>query len=89
MDAAKLESVDDVFAAFGGPTTVARALDLKGPSTASEMKRRSSIPVNYWERLVEVAPDFGVTGLTYEKLVRMHTDAAPDSRDCAEGVRVS
>lgn len=71
-----LNSVDDVFTAFGGPTTVARALALKSVSTASEMRRRRSIPVDYWQRLVEVAPDFGVAGLTYEKLVSMHTSAS-------------
>jgi hypothetical protein len=74
----KLDSVDDVFTAFGGPTTLARALSLKGASTASEMKRRGSIPVDYWRRLVEVAPEFGVSGLTYEKLVSMHTSAQPE-----------
>lgn len=75
MDTVKLDTVDDVFRAFGGPTTVARALNLKGASTASEMRRRGSIPVDYWQRLVEVAPDFGVCNLTYEKLVSMHTTA--------------
>lgn len=74
MDPAnKLQTVDDVFRAFGGPTAVARALDLRGPSTASEMKRRGSIPVEYWRRLCEAAPEYDVQGLTYEKLVAMHS----------------
>lgn len=73
MDTVSLRTVDDVFRAFGGPTALARALSLKGPSTASEMRRRCSIPVEYWQRLVHVAPAFGVDGLTYEKLVSMHS----------------
>lgn len=73
MDTVKLDTVDDVFAAFGGPTAFARALSLKGASTASEMRRRSSIPVEYWQRLVDIAPASGAPGLTYEKLVVMHS----------------
>jgi hypothetical protein len=89
MDTAKLETVDDLFAAFGGPTTVARALNLRGASTASEMRRRQSIPVGYWRHLIEIAPDFGVVGLTLEKLVAMHSspispsDAAPEPERAA------
>ena len=73
MDVVKLDTVDDVFTAFGGPTAFARALALKGASTASEMRRRGSIPVEYWQRLVDIAPDNGARGLSYEKLVAMHS----------------
>ena len=73
MNAVRLKTVDDVITAFGGPTAFARALDLKGVSTASEMRRRGSIPVEYWQRLVDIAPQKGAPGLTYEKLVAMHS----------------
>ena len=74
----KLETVDDVFDAFGGPTRVARALGLKradgslASSTASEMKRRGNIPVDYWPRLIEAAPEYDVSGLTPETLMAIH-----------------
>lgn len=76
MTMVKLDTVDDVFVAFGGPTAIARLLDLKGASTASEMRRRRSIPVEYWRRLVELAADNGAPGLTYDKLVTMHSKPA-------------
>lgn len=47
-------AVSDIFDALGGPATIARELRIK-PSTASEMKRRGSIPAEYWAELALVA----------------------------------
>ena len=49
---------------------MARVLDV-GISTASEMKRRKSIPVKYWPKLVDAGE-----GITYEQLVAAHLEAA-------------
>jgi hypothetical protein len=68
-----MDTVDDVFAEFGGPTALGRAIGVK-PSTASEMKRRQSIPIDYWQKLTEAARERGLEDLTYEKLVSIHTD---------------
>jgi len=65
-------TIQKIFSDFGGPTKLGRAIGV-APSTASEMKRRASIPVDYWPKLVSAAPSCGVTGLTYEKLVQVHT----------------
>jgi hypothetical protein len=66
-----MQSVPDIFAAFGGPAAMARALQTRA-STASEMKRRGSIPAEYWVRLVDAAKEAGIDGVTYEALARAH-----------------
>jgi hypothetical protein len=65
-----MQSVTTIFEALGGPTKMARVLDV-GISTASEMKRRKSIPVKYWPKLVEAG-----AGITYEQLVSAHLESA-------------
>ena len=69
-----MTSVPSLFQTLGGPTKVARMLDV-GFSTASEMKRRKSIPVKYWPKLVAACAAEGVS-ITYERLVEMHSEAA-------------
>lgn len=66
-----MQTVDDVFVKFGGPTAFADAVGIK-ISAASEMRRRSSIPVRYWSRLVEAARARRIR-ITYEQLVSMHS----------------
>lgn len=70
-----MSSVQHIFKALGGPTKVARILDV-GFTTASEMKRRGSIPVKYWPRLVEACEAEGIDDVNYERLVAMHSEAA-------------
>lgn len=70
-----MDTVDDVFKAFGGPTALARAIGVK-VSAASEMRRRCSIPVGYWPLLVMAAKDSGVPGINYDRLVAIHQEAA-------------
>ena len=66
----KPETIDDIFRLFGGPTAVARVIG-KRPTTASEMKRRQSIPVRYWPSLLESARGHEI-GLTSEILMEVH-----------------
>lgn len=47
-------AIHDIFDALGGPAAIARELRIK-PSTASEMKRRGSIPAEYWAELTAIA----------------------------------
>ena len=47
-----MQNVTDIFDKLGGAAGVSRILDCQR-STASEMKRRGSIPVRYWPRLIE------------------------------------
>ena len=65
-----MQNVDDIFTALGGSGSVARILDVK-PSAASEMRRRGSIPVRYWPRLIEGAEALGVS-IDSDMLVQLH-----------------
>ena len=67
-----METIDDVFEAFGGTRKTADALSVK-PSTASEMRRRASIPVKYWPQLIQAAKVNHIRGLSNDSLVRLHT----------------
>jgi hypothetical protein len=66
-----METIAELFDAMGGPSAVARVLDVR-PSTASEMKRRRSIPPEYWLALVAEAARNGVKGVTTDALARIH-----------------
>lgn len=66
-----MDTVSDVFTRFEKTSAFADALGLK-LSAASEMRRRKSIPVRYWPRLVEAAQERGFNEITYERLVEMH-----------------
>lgn len=70
-----MQCVPSLFEKLGGPTKVARILGV-GFTTASEMKRRGSIPVKYWPQLVAASQEAGIDGVTYDLLVAMHTEAA-------------
>ncbi len=54
--ASNMNNVGSIFDELGGPAAVARILNV-GTSTASEMKRRGSIPVRWWPQLISAAPD--------------------------------
>ena len=63
--------------AFGGVAAFGRVID-KGASSASEMKRRGTVPVRYWPKLIRAARAAGITGVNAETLMRLH---APDAAD--------
>lgn len=65
-----MATVPSLFEEIGGPGKMADLLGIK-PSAASEMKRRGSIPVRYWPRLVEACREVGVA-VDYGQLVAMH-----------------
>ena len=68
-------TVADLIDQFGGSTKFAAVIG-KGPSTASEMKRRQSIPVEYWPTIIRAAEGAGIAGLTTDELVRLHVGGA-------------
>lgn len=72
-----METVTHIIDALGGNRTFAELIGAPHQSTASEMKRRKSIPVRYWPVVLEAARTKGLT-LSSDDLVRMHTreDAA-------------
>lgn len=67
-------AVTNIINAFGGTSAFARAIGT-GQSTVSEMKRRGSIPAEYWVFLVRAADDVGIANVTYENLARIHAVA--------------
>ena len=67
----KPNTIPELIDAFGGPTKFARIIE-KEPSTASEMRRRSSIPVRYWPKLVDAARERNIEGVNNDALVKMH-----------------
>lgn len=66
-----MKDISTLFDQIGGPARVAEALAVK-PSAASEMKRRASIPVRYWPRLVDECRSRGIRGVNYDVLVDLH-----------------
>jgi len=67
----RIDTIDTLFDRLGGASAVARLIG-KGASTASEMKRRGSIPVRYWGPILD-----SETGreyrLTPADMVRLNT----------------
>ncbi len=59
--------IESFFQAFAGPANFGRAI---GVSTehAAQMRRRRSIPADYWPRLIEAARERGIDGITFESL---------------------
>lgn len=70
-----IKHITDVFEAFETNVALAGVLGV-GPSTVSEMKRRKSIPVEYWPRIVGEAKKNGWEHLTFEKLAIMSAASA-------------
>lgn len=70
-----ISNIPDVFNIFVSNVEMADALSV-GTSTVSEMKRRKSIPVEYWPALVDAARGKGREDLTLEKLAIISADAA-------------
>lgn len=77
-------TVSDIFSVLGGSSAVARALGVK-PSTASEMKRRGSIPAEHWRALLIAARRRGLSELDAETLVRLHARSTAGAEPALSG----
>lgn len=66
----EIRSVPELFDRLGGPAAVARLIG-KPASTASEMKRRGSIPVEYWPTIIGAAVSKEID-LSAEKMLQLH-----------------
>ncbi len=78
MDARPPKDIDDLFALLGGSSAVAKMLEV-GQSTASEMRRRGSIPVRpYWDRLIGKLDKKG-RAITLEDLHDVHRERPESS----------
>ena len=74
-DTKHITDLPSVFAIFGSNVKLADVLNV-GPSTVSEMKRRNSIPVEYWPALVAAATEIGGNDLTLERMAIVSAEAA-------------
>jgi hypothetical protein len=83
-------AVSDIFDALGGPTAVARELRIN-PSTASEMKRRSSIPAEYWAELTAIAQKHRRPEINADLLATLHSrrDAIQVSEPASKAAKSS
>jgi len=66
-----MRTLDEIFEAFGGPAAVGRALN-KSTEHAASMRRRGSIPFEYWPTLLAEARKLDIQDLDYEQLVLIH-----------------
>lgn len=64
-------TIGDLISAFDGNTKFAAIIG-KNASTASEMKRRNSIPIEYWPRIIKAAREMGIEGVSNDTLVALH-----------------
>ena len=65
-----MNTVDDIFEAFGGPASFGRAIGVT-TEHATQMKRRKSIPVRWWPKVLAAAKDRGIP-LTDSVLISIH-----------------
>ncbi len=75
-------TVADIFSRFNGPAEVGRAIG-KSTEHAGLMKRRNSIPVAHWPKLIAAAKARKIAGLTYEALVQAHAKPRAASKASA------
>lgn len=66
-----MDTLDDLFERFGGAAKVGQAIGVSTEHAAS-MKRRKSIPVDYWPKLIGAARDRRISGVTPERLMHLH-----------------
>lgn len=69
-----MDPVLAIFAALGGPAAVGRIIG-KPVEHTTLMRRRRSIPVAYWQALIEHAEAERIDGVTYASLVAAHVPA--------------
>lgn len=78
-----MNTLDSIFAAFGGPAEIGRAIG-KSTEHAAAMRRRGSIPVGYWQPLIRAAREKGLDGVTYESLALIHAPSTASTPDSAK-----
>ena len=72
-----MHNVSSIISMLGGNAVVAKRLG-KGDSAVSEMKRRGSIPVDYWQALIEMAAELEVGPLNADVLLEAHIAKAEE-----------
>lgn len=85
-----MKTISDIIEAFETDANFGRAcgVERNPASRAADMRRRESIPVEYWPRLIEAAAALGRDDLTSDVLVRVHADAA-EAKKAAKAARAT
>lgn len=68
-------TLSSIFDAFGSPDGFGKAIG-KNAMHARAMRRRGSIPVRYWPKLISAAKKSGAKWITYEALTLAHVRPA-------------
>ena len=71
----ELTSVEQLFDAFGKIIAFSDSVGC-GYEAARQMRRRGSIPVKFWPKIIEACAEKEIEGVDYETLVRLHTAEA-------------
>lgn len=77
-----MKSFDDIISAFGGPAKFGRAIGITG-ERAAEMRRRGSIPPDYWPRVLAAAAasdEPALRALTLDDLAAMRRPRKPPEK---------
>lgn len=79
------KTIPELIDRFGGSTAFARAINLKNPSTASEMKRSGRIRADYWPAIAEAAANRPepIDGVTIESIALMQVATIEKSKSMA------
>jgi len=77
----QIDTIVRLFDALGGPSAVGRIIGRRA-STASEMKRRECIPVDYWPAIL-ASPEGRAIELTADDLMRLHTTSRAQPTEAA------
>jgi hypothetical protein len=75
-----MQSVGEIIEAFGGVTAFGKAIGV-AVSTASEMKRRDSIPVRHWQRVLAAAKKRRLALKMADLLLANTSSAKTDQQD--------
>jgi hypothetical protein len=76
-----MQTIDAIFSNLGGPASVGRIIG-KSTEHAASIRRRGSVPVEYWPKIIEAARGLDLA-ITYETLVAAHTEAKASAEAAA------
>jgi hypothetical protein len=65
------QTIEGLFEAFGKIVNFSELVGC-GYEAARQMRRRGSIPLKLWPKLIKACKKVGIDGVDYEALVRMH-----------------
>lgn len=74
-----MKTIPEFIEALGGNAEISRRLGKRNTSTVSEMKRRGSIPNQYWPAFIELAAENKLEGVDAQYLLKLHIGELPEA----------